>query len=334
VLLLVVVVLVWHPARVAAQALVLLPALFPNAPVDLLVSFTPKPTSSEHRFPYSAGTVEATIYHPSESGRHGAIILILGAGDLPRSDLAVRFAEALARLGVVVMLPNSTGLMEERLTFAEIEALRGTFDLLVSQPDVDPERAGFVALSAAGGLSIVAAAQPQLRDRVRFVNSFGSYYDATELLLDVASRSMEVDGRVLPWQPEERTQEVVRLSLAEVDSPPLRELLGGTTRERARELLAQMPEVMRQRLREISPSAYLQQLRARLYLMHDTGDTFIPFTESRALARAAPPGVVAKHTEFEIFAHVIPDRPVPWQTFLPDLWRLYWHVHAVLMEVL
>jgi hypothetical protein len=25
---------------------------------------------------------------------------------------------------------------------------------------------------------------------------------------------------------------------------------------------------------------------------------------------------------------------VPWQTFLPDLWRLFWHVHAVLLEVL
>jgi hypothetical protein len=25
---------------------------------------------------------------------------------------------------------------------------------------------------------------------------------------------------------------------------------------------------------------------------------------------------------------------VPWQTFLPDLWRLYWHAHAVLLEVL
>ena len=29
---------------------------------------------------------------------------------------------------------------------------------------------------------------------------------------------------------------------------------------------------------------------------------------------------------------MIPDRPVPWSTFVPDLWRLYWHVHAVLLE--
>jgi hypothetical protein len=31
---------------------------------------------------------------------------------------------------------------------------------------------------------------------------------------------------------------------------------------------------------------------------------------------------------------VTPDRPVPWQTFLPDVWALYWDVHAVLLELL
>jgi len=68
--------------------------------------------------------------------------------------------------------------------------------------------------------------------------------------------------------------------------------------------------------------------------MHDVDDSFIPFTESRDLVARAPDGVVQRYTEFAIFAHVIPDRPVPWQTFLPDLWRLFWHVHAVLLEVL
>jgi hypothetical protein len=68
--------------------------------------------------------------------------------------------------------------------------------------------------------------------------------------------------------------------------------------------------------------------------MHDMDDSFIPFTQSRDLAVHAPASVVQRYTEFSIFAHVIPDRPVPWQTFLPDVWRLFWHVHAVLLEVL
>jgi hypothetical protein len=324
----------WHPARVAVQALVLLPALFPNAPVDPLGVVTAEPTRSEHVFPYTAGTVEASVIHPGGGGQHGAVILLLGAGDTPRSDLAVRFAQALARLGVVVMLPAPSGLVAERLTFAETDALRQSFLTLVSQPDVDPRRAGFVGLSAAGGLSIVTAAQPDLRDRVRFVNSFGSYYDAAQLLVDVASRSMQVDGLERSWQPESRTEEVIAVSLADVAAPELQELQAGVTRARGEELVARLPPATRERLREISPSQYMSLLKANLYLMHDVDDTFIPYTESRALARADVNGVVKRHTEFEIFAHVIPDRPVPWQTFLPDLWRLYWHVHAVLLEVL
>jgi hypothetical protein len=333
-LLLVALVIIWHPARVAAQALVLLPALFPNAPLDPLALVTREPWRSEHAFSYAAGDVEAVVFHPSGGGNHGAVILLLGAGDLPRSDLAVHFAEALARLGVVVMLPQSTGLAAERLTFAEIDALRQSFVLLAGQPDVDPLRVGFVGLSAAGGLSIVAAGQPDLRERVRFVNSFGSYYDASVLLLDVASRSMEVDGREVPWQPEVRTQEVVAISLADVDAPEVHELLAGTSRVRGRALVSGLPHETRQRLQEISPATYLGDVKAHVYLMHDVDDSFIPFTESRAMVNADSAGAVKRYTEFEIFAHVIPDRPVPWQTFLPDLWRLYWHVHAVLLEVL
>jgi hypothetical protein len=63
-------------------------------------------------------------------------------------------------------------------------------------------------------------------------------------------------------------------------------------------------------------------------------DPFIPFTQSRQLAARAPPGLITRYTEFAIFEHVIPEKPVPWQTFVPDLWRLFWHVHAVLLELL
>jgi acetyl esterase/lipase len=251
---------------------------------------------------------------------------------LPRSDLAVRFADALARLGVVVMLPESSGLQAERLTFDEVDALRQSLHTLVAQKDVDPDRVGFVGLSAAGGLSIVAAAQPDLRDQVRFVNSFGSYFDASSLLLDVASRSMEVNGRAVPWQPEERTLDVVAQSLG--DGPEASAVRAGVSRDQARQAIERLPAPLKDRLKEISPATYLDGLKAHLYVMHDRDDTFIPYTESRDLVNADKNGVVKRFTEFSIFAHVIPDRPVPWQTFLPDLWRLYWHVQAVLMEVL
>jgi hypothetical protein len=328
----------WHPARVAAQALVLLPALFPSAPFDPLGVLTAAPARTEHAYAYAAGTVEASMFHPADGGpgRHGAIILLLGAGDLPRSDLAVHLADGLARLGVVTLLPVSSGMLAEHLTVDEVDAVRASLDLLRTQSDVDPDRVGVVGLSASGGLAIVAAGQPDLRDRVRFVNSFGSYDDASTLLLAVASHSIGVDGHDQAWQPEPRTVEVVSNALVEVGvgERDRNELLAGTTRCRAGQIVAGLPEPVKEQLARLSPSHYLAQVRAHLYVMHDVDDSFIPFTESRDLVAQAPAGVVQRYTEFSIFAHVIPDRPVPWQTFLPDLWRLFWHIHAVLLEVL
>jgi dipeptidyl aminopeptidase/acylaminoacyl peptidase len=296
---------------------------------------TAAPIREQHTYAYTAGTVDAVLFHPAGGERHGAIILLLGAGDLPRSDLALHFAEGLARLGVVTLVPESSGMLAERLTFDEVDAIRTSLDLLDARADVDPSRVGVVGLSASGGLSIVAAGQTDLRDRIRFINSFGSYSDASTLLLDVSSRSMNVDGQVRLWQPEPRTVEVVANSMREVvPNTVLQALEKGTTRQRADAVITNLPPAARERLDRVSPASYLKQIRAHLYLMHDQDDPFIPFTESRDLVARAPAGVVQRYTEFSIFAHVIPEKSVPWQTFLPDLWRLYWHVHAVLLEVL
>ena len=333
---LVVGVALWHPARVAVQTLLLLPALFPSAPADPLSLVTATPTREERSYLYASGRVEASLFHAGGSGQHGAIILLLGAGGLPRSDEAVHFAQSLARVGVVTLVPESSGMLAERLTFGEVDAVRASLDLLRELPEVDAHRIGLVGLSASGGLSIVAAGQPDLRDRVRFVNSFGSYADATNLLMDVFSRSIDVNGEIRTWQPQPRTVEVVANALGEagVDQADQQAMLGGMTRAQAQQTMAAMPPAVTRSLAQVSPAAYLGQVHAHLYLMHDVDDSFIPFTESRDLVALAPSGVVQRYTELSIFAHVTADRSVPWLTFLTDVWRLFWHVHAVLLEVL
>jgi acetyl esterase/lipase len=326
----------WHPARVAIQALLLLPAFFPSAPIDPLALITAAPERQHLSYPYAAGNVEADLFLPRGAGRHSALIFMLGAADLPPSDLALHFADDLARSGLVTLVPESSGMVAQHLTADEVDAIRQSLDLLDARPDVDPGRVGIVGLSASGGISIVAAAQADLRDRLLFVNSFGSYDDATSLLVDVASRSVPDDDTIQPWQPVERTVGVVANALddAGASEADRAELLGGTTRDRALAIARGFAPEVRERLARVSPSASLGQVHAHLYLMHDTDDPFIPIAESRALVASAPAGLVIRYTEFSIFAHVIPDRPVPWQTFLPDLWRLFWHVHAVLLEVL
>jgi hypothetical protein len=234
------------------------------------------------------------------------------------------------------MLPESSGMLAERLSFDEVDAIRVSVEAVRGEAEVDTSRLGLVGLSASGGLALVAAAQPDLRDEIRFVNSFGSYDDTDSLLVDVASRSIQVDGTLMAWQPEPRTLEVVANSLMDAGVEPTQrdELLGGTPRDRAAQIVDGFGRDVRERLARVSPASHLRDIHAHVYLMHDRDDTFVPFTESRDLVAHAPAGLVVRYTEFSIFAHVIPDRPVPWQTFVPDVWRLFWHVHAVLLELL
>ncbi len=364
VVLVVVLLLAVRPARVAALALLLLPALFPQAPVNPLAWATPTPARDTASFAYSAGVVEADVYQPGTPGPHAGVVLQLGARLERRDPVLVRFADALARLGVVVLVPGSDNLLAGRILPEEPEAVRRAYQLLVSRPDVDPARTGLLGFSIGGGLSVIAASEEALRDRVRFVSSLGGYFDARELLLAVGSRSIEVSGEERPWQPHPLTLEVLATQLVDTLPAPVdrallaraflqrqpvdeaewasltpagrdaRQLLEGVSREEARAIVARLPEATRSRLAAISPSSFLPGLRARLYLMHDTGDSYIPFSETRLLAASAPAGTLQRYVETSIFEHVYPDRPVPWYTFVPELWALSQYVYAVLLELL
>ncbi len=353
-----------RPARIAAETLVLMPALFPEVPLDPLSLVTPAPLQEESRFSYAAGTVDVDVYRPAVGGPHGGVVLQLGARFEQRDPVLVRFARGLARLGVVVVVPGSSSLSAGRILPEETDALDKSFDLLTARSDVDPARTGFLGFSVGGGLSLLAASHPPLRDRVHFVSSLGGYEDARRLLVDVASRSVEVDGTQRTWDPNPLTLEVLATQIvetlpAEQDRDLLgqiflhhetvpegelegltpggrdaRALLQGTDRATAAAIVARLPDATRARLAGISPAGSLSDLRADLYLMHDVGDSYIPFTETRHLAADAPPGVVRQDVETAIFEHVYPDKPVPWTTFLPEVWRLFWYAHAVLMELL
>ena len=53
---------------------------------------------------------------------------------------------------------------------------------------MDWERVGLGGFCTGASLTLVAASDPRISDRVHFVNAFGPFFDAELLLLQVASR--------------------------------------------------------------------------------------------------------------------------------------------------
>jgi hypothetical protein len=110
------------------------------------------------------------------------------------------------------------------------------------------------------------------------------------------------------------------------------ELFSTSDPERVDILLASLPGDLRARLAAVSPSTYASDLRARMYLMHDVDDAFVPFVESRRLAARLPESQRV-YTEFSLFAHVVPSRSLETLAFLEEVGKLARHVYLVMLEL-
>lgn len=369
----------WEPSRVAIQTAAMLPGML-GSPVRPLDWFSDEPRRSS--VPYRASDAAAAgdlaeLWLPSwasEERPAGAILLVFGVNNLGRNHPAIeRVAEALARTGVAVLVPDSRTLLEGRLETAEIEGVVEAFETLAARPEVDPERLGMVGFSVGGSLALLAAGSERIAEEVRWVNAFGAYADAASYLGAVSAHHHPSPdgGDDVPWLPTPLAREVyLRFVLDQVDDPAdrtaieegyadavlageipgrddalagslrtkagrtIQELLTATSLMEARRAIDDMPADGLAFVDAISPARHLDGLSARVWLMHEREDHHVPYVESRVLADALrEEDLLQAHTEFRLFDHVQPD-DLDVLAAAPELWRLLLHVRELMEETL
>ncbi len=351
--------------RTLVRTALFLPQILPGLPVKPQEWFGGDPSRLEAAFPLASGQGLADLYLPPDDGEHSAILLFLGVNPAGRDDSrVVSLAEGLARAGSVVMIPWSDAMTQRRVAVEEVDNLVWAFQYLVSLDEVDADRAGMGGFCVGASLATVAAQDPRIRDGVQFVNFFGGYFNARDLVLSAVSSSRFGDGVKEPWKPDSLTLEVVRTHLIEgvrdeserallnrvfvlrdavldpatVDalSPESRavfEMLSGTSLSRATELIKELPPATLASLDAISPSTRIGDLRARILIMHDREDDLVPSEESRRLANALTESQSAYHTEFSLFDHVDPTRSVSLPVYAREVLKLFLHMYNVLREL-
>ena len=311
-----------RPVRLAAQTVALVPELMDAGPRPL--ALVPEP----RRVSVTYGTDRQDrldLYLPqdaSASAPRPAVVLVLGVHRVPLSHPAVvRVATAIARIGLVAAAPESAELRAGRLGAGEPAHLAEALRVVARRPEVDPRRVGLAGFSAGGSLALLIAAQPNIAGQVAWVNAFGAYGDAEMLLVEVATRSIVVDGAARPWQPGQLTRGVIRElllstardpdergSLAVAVDPFLAEerprvagadpalarkfqgdaravylLVASRTHAEAMRAVASLSPHVRQRLAALSPVRVADRVRARVFLMHDEGDDAIPISQLAGL---------------------------------------------------
>ncbi len=325
--------------RAAVRAAVLLPAFLSAAePLPLQLAGEPIHHASL-TISSSNGPVYIDIYAPAGApspipGSREAVVNIPGVGDNRADPQLINFSESMARAGVVVVNLTTPVLIDFDLSPADTDAVVRAFQLAVRQPGVDPRRVGIIGFSGGTVLACLAAADSRIRDQVAFIALFGTLFKVADLLRDFGQRYVIADGQKIPYQPYDVAVTVMANVMADAlpyddaqtllgafapGGQPISDpetafqtpgaadayhLLAGDDPAHVEQHLHHLPPEMQTLLRQLSPSEYLQQVRAPIYLLHDHNDPSIPFTESRdfdaALTRLGHPHDFA---EFGIFHH-------------------------------
>jgi pimeloyl-ACP methyl ester carboxylesterase len=130
------------------------------------------PAHREERLVLGPG--EATVYRGAAPGR-GVLVMIHGMSPHAEQDARwVQLARGFARAGLTAVTPHLESVAALRMEVgqvAEVEAWTAAV------ADHFGERVGLFSVSFSGGISLLAAARPAVRDRLRAVCVIGAYGD-------------------------------------------------------------------------------------------------------------------------------------------------------------
>lgn len=159
-------------------------------------------TETERTLPSRRGTLRARVYTPATI-RTRPLLLVSGVHALGIDEPRVRhLATEIARAGTMVVTPDLPDLQQYLVTGRLTDDIEDAAIVLArehaasSAPGTDA-RIGLLGVSFSGGLSIIAAGRPSLRDRVAFVFSYGGHASLRRVVYYLAS-GRHPDGDVPP----------------------------------------------------------------------------------------------------------------------------------------
>jgi pimeloyl-ACP methyl ester carboxylesterase len=303
----------------ASEPVRLLADIEAGARPSALKDATPAPTRSAHAVP---GT-SADLYRPGGPVR-ARLVVVPGLADSGRRDpRLVAFAETLARVGFLVLVPDLPAASRGSADASDAEAVASAV-LALPDPGLPT---GLVGISYAAGPAWIAVAGPRLAGRVGFVVTLGAYRDPEAMIAflatgayrapeDAAWRSgapradalwlfLAANATALPSAAEAASlRAIAEARLAGRAAPPaLGEAVGAVValaEERDPDAMpariAALPPGLRARLSALSLAPLpLGAFRGCALLLHGTRDPVIPWTESLRLSRDIAPGHARLH---------------------------------------
>jgi pimeloyl-ACP methyl ester carboxylesterase len=279
-----------------------------------LKAATPAPTREAFAVP---GT-EADLYRPGTPAR-ARIVLVPGLSEPGRRDTRLMpFAESLARVGFLVLVPDLPAARRLMTDAADAEAVAAAVLALPAAPGP----AGLAAISYGAGPALLAALRPEVAARLDFIILLGAYHDTAAMVTFLVAGAYRGPGETA-WRfgrpqpealwlfvlanaaalPEARDiawlRAVAEARLAGRPAPPAVGVGAGARAvlaladerdpDAVPHRIAALPEPLRDALGRLSlADAPLGGLSVCTILVHGAEDPVIPWTESAWLAQRLP----------------------------------------------
>jgi dienelactone hydrolase len=313
----------WHPVTANLRAASFLERFTDPDTRSFLADLPRHPVDEA---PFDLPGTRGRLYRPSDIVHPPGIVLVHGVHykgiDEPRLE---RFARTIAASGVAVLTPEVRELCDYRIEPASIATIGDAAQALAAR--LGGIHVGVMGMSFAGGLSLIAAADPRYAPAFAFVVTVGAHDDLGRVLrFFTSNEAPRPDGTVMKLKAHAYGPAVVLYSHAEdffpaADVAVARDTLRAWLHEdfdaaRARagalspEAAATMQHVfdrdsaalaaalqaeiekLAPSFDAVSPAAHLQHLRVPAFLLHGAGDSVIPSTETEWLARDVPPALL------------------------------------------
>jgi dienelactone hydrolase len=173
------------------------------------------------RVPVRQGEVEAQLYRPRGTVRR-SVLLVPGVHSMGIAEPRLTaLAHDLAGSGVAVMTMALPDLMAYQITARSADVIEDVVAWMAAQPELAPDgRVGMIGISFAGGLSIVAAGRPAVRDKVAYVVSFGGHGDLGRVLHYLATGEAVQAPGVKTIPPHDYGVAVILYAAADRMVPP------------------------------------------------------------------------------------------------------------------
>ena len=316
--------------------------------------------TQEVTIPVTGGLVRARLYKPIGITRLPGLVLVHGIHHLGIDEpRLVAFARSAAANGFAVLTPELAALADYRVDASSIPTIGESTTWLEGQLGTGPVTV--VGVSIAGGLSLLAASDPQYAPHIRILLLLGPYDDLARVMRFLATGVTELpDGRREPYVARDygaavfvyshlhqffsssdlqaaqealrdwlwEQPEAAKASLSRL-SPPGKEtmniLLTGQI-ERLRPKLLGTIAVDQSQLESISPEGKLGDLRVPVFILHGSTDDIIPSTESLWLEKEVARPYLKEVLITPVFSHVDPDKSASWR----DKWRLLGFISSFL----